>query len=86
MRNRFYTVLVARPAAERGTVPAGVIGVYNRYGSYINQVCRADTYPHVGRGHAHFDGETESRAFPTVSAAESYWSSRYPDCPVIRHW
>ena len=40
----------------------------------------------VGRGHASFDRESESRAFPTVSLAESYWSSRYPDAPVIRHW
>ena len=86
VRNRFYTVLVARPAAEDGSVPAGEIGLYNRYGSYINQVCRADSYPHVGRGHCHFDRETESRAFPTLSAAERYWNLRYPDRTATRHW
>ena len=86
VRNRFYTVLVGRGASLSGLVPEGALGVYNRYGAYINQVCRADTYPHTGRGHAHFDRESESRAFPTVSLAESYWLSRYPGAPVIRHW
>ena len=86
VRNRFYTVLVARGASDSGRVPAGLVGVFNRYGAYVNQVCREDTYPHTGRGHINFDRESESRAFPTVSAAESYWLSRYPDTPVIRHW
>jgi len=85
LKKRFYTVIAARPSTP-GVQP-GVVGIYNCFAAYANQVVEARSYPFVNRrGPLDFHKSTISSGFARVSEAEAYWKEYFPDDAPVRHW